>query len=65
MLSIILFFLRLYFIERFGEDPSYGLNIYYFEGEFHEEFGTGTKVILTGVGITYLFIQYYIMKYYS
>ncbi len=63
MLEILLYLFRLIFIYYFGDDSVFGLNTYYMNESVHEEFNIGAQLIFTGVTITYLFVEFYIMKY--
>jgi hypothetical protein len=62
MVSILLYTIRLLIIYYFGEDQMFGLNIYYADSEFHQEMNMGAQVILLGIGVVFLFFQFYLLS---
>jgi hypothetical protein len=59
MVSILLYIFRFIIIYYFGDDPIFGLNTYYMDESVHEEINVGSRTVLTGIGIIFLFAEFY------
>ena len=59
MVTSILHILAQIIIYFWGDDPQYGMDWYYINETFYSEMGPKSKMILTGVAITTIFIKFY------
>lgn len=62
LLSIIVWWSRALMIYYYGDDPVFGMYWHYYDEDFHTGFNLGGRCVLTGILVTLLLVELYILS---